>query len=112
VAVVWSRQPLPRSIQIKNKWNSTSIPPTPSWRAQDKVRITLEQAIKALHLGLRFGWVINATPLQLYPLQSAEVQIVQKAGWAPGRYGWVPKILPPTGLDFRTFQPVASRYTG
>jgi hypothetical protein len=28
-----------------------------------------------------------------------------------GRSGWVRKILPPRGIDPRTFQPVASRYT-
>jgi len=37
------------------------------------------------------------------------VAIVREAGWAPS--GQVRKISPPPGLDHRTVQPVASRYT-
>ena len=40
------------------------------------------------------------------------VPIVQEAGWAPGPV-WkvVENVAPPTGIDPRTVQPVASRYT-
>jgi hypothetical protein len=40
------------------------------------------------------------------------VPIVQEAGWAPGPV-WTnaENLAPPTGLDPRTVQPVASRYT-
>jgi len=40
------------------------------------------------------------------------VPLVQEAGWSPGLV-WmgVEKILPPTGFDPGTLQPVASHYT-
>ena len=40
------------------------------------------------------------------------VLIVQEAGWAPEPVWIGVENLAPTGFDHRTFQPVASRYTG
>ena len=39
------------------------------------------------------------------------VPIVQEAGWAPGPVWTGAENLAPLGLDPRTVQPVASRYT-
>jgi hypothetical protein len=41
----------------------------------------------------------------------ASLPVVQEAGWAPGRFGRVRNISPPTGHDPSTVQPLASRYT-
>ena len=38
------------------------------------------------------------------------VSIVQEAGWSPGPLGTSAENLASTGFDFRTIQPVASRY--
>jgi hypothetical protein len=38
--------------------------------------------------------------------------LYRRLGRPQGRYERVRKISPPTGFDPRTFQPVASRYTG
>ena len=46
------------------------------------------------------------------PLEREVVPIVQEAGWAPGHVWKRAEILtPPLGLDPRTLQPVACRYT-
>ena len=39
------------------------------------------------------------------------VPIVQEAGWAPGLVWIGAENLAPTGIRFRTFQPVVSHYT-
>jgi hypothetical protein len=54
------------------------------------------------------GWVVNATPRSLYLLERDPLHIIQEAGWAPGGV-W--KISNATGLDPRTSQTVAGRYT-
>jgi hypothetical protein len=53
--------------------------------------------------------VVNATPRVLYPRETDPVPTTQEAGC--GRPGRARKISPPTGIRYRTFQPVASRYT-
>jgi hypothetical protein len=52
--------------------------------------------------------VIKATPRPLYSQEREQVPIVREDGWFLGP---VRKISPPPGLDPRTVQPVASRYT-
>jgi hypothetical protein len=63
-----------------------------SHQVQVKVKSALEQATKAqrssrcvtlvfFNLSDRCGWVVNATPRQLYPRERAGTQ---EAGWAPG----------------------------
>ena len=54
---------------------------------------------------------VNATPQPLYPRERDPVPIVQEAGWAPGPVWTGAENLASTGLDPRTAQPVASRYT-
>jgi hypothetical protein len=56
--------------------------------------------------------VVNATPRPLYPRQRDPVPVVQEAGRAP-RPVWTSAEIspPPMGIDPRTVQPVASRYT-
>ena len=56
-------------------------------------------------------WVVNATPRLLYPREMAPVPIVKEDGWAPGPDWRRETFLPPPGLEPRTVQPVASRYT-
>jgi hypothetical protein len=53
-----------------------------------KVKFTLEQATKAQNggnLGARWGWVVNATPLPLYPREREPVPIVWRLGGPQGR---------------------------
>ena len=55
------------------------------------------------------GWVVNATPRLLYPLERPGTHRI--GGWVgPRASGQVGKILPPPGFDTRTVQPAASRY--
>ena len=60
-----------------------------------KLNFTLEQALKPrggvelysysfFNLGARRGWVVNATPRLLYPLERDPVPSVQEAGWYSG----------------------------
>ena len=54
-----------------------------------------------LNLGGRWGWMVSATFLPLYPRERAPLQIVQEAGWNPGLF-WTcvekGKSLSPTGV--------------
>jgi len=43
------------------------------------------------------GWVVNATPWSLYPLERHPVPIVQEAGWASGQVLKDAENLAPTG---------------
>jgi hypothetical protein len=57
------------------------------------------------------GWVVNATPLSLYPRERPGTHFI--GGWVGlraclDRYG---KSRPLPGFDPRTVQPIASRYT-
>jgi len=56
------------------------------------------------------GWVVNATLRSLYSGKDP-VPIVEEAGWASEQVRTGAEDLDPTGLDLRTVQPVASRYT-
>ena len=58
------------------------------------------------------GWVVCATPRPLYPRERTGTHC--KGGWVgprAGLEGYGKSRLPPPGLDPRTVQPVASRYT-
>jgi hypothetical protein len=57
------------------------------------------------------GWVVNATPRPLYPLERHGTHCI--GGWVGLRAGLdgCGKSRPPPGFDPRTVQPVASRYT-
>jgi hypothetical protein len=57
------------------------------------------------------GWVVIATPRPIYPREVYPVPIVQEAGWAPGQVWTGVENLAPPGIEPRTFQPAASRYT-
>jgi hypothetical protein len=58
------------------------------------------------------GCVVNATARPLYLRERDPVHILQEAGWAPGPvWTGAENLAPLTGLDPRTVQPVASRYT-
>jgi len=56
------------------------------------------------------GWMVSTTPRRFTPRKDT-VPTIQEAGWAPGPVWTVAKNLVPTGLDPRTVQPGASRYT-
>jgi hypothetical protein len=56
------------------------------------------------------GWVVNATPLLLYPRERDPVPILQGAGWASGPIWTGAENLAPLGFDPRILQLVASRY--
>jgi hypothetical protein len=57
------------------------------------------------------GWVVNATPRSLYPQERPGTHCI--AGWVGPSAGLdrCGKSRPPPGLDHRTVQLVASRYT-
>jgi len=59
------------------------------------------------------GWVVKAKPQLLYPRERPGTHCI--GGWvAPGpvwKGAEYLALLPPPGLDPRTVQPVASRYT-
>ena len=50
-------------------------------------------------------------PGRFYPRERPGTQLYRRLGGPQGRSGQVRKISPPPGLDPRTVQPVASRYT-
>ena len=56
--------------------------------------------------------MVNATARPLYPRERDPIPILQEAGLATGP-GWTgaENLAPPKGFDYRTVQPVASRYT-
>jgi len=55
------------------------------------------------------GWVVNATPGPLKPLERDPVSILQEAGWAQGQTGQV-RIFLPSAFGPWTHQPIASCY--
>jgi hypothetical protein len=55
----------------------------------------------------RWGWVVSTTPRPFYP----RYPLYRRLGGPQDRSGGVREISPPPGLDPRTVQPVASRYT-
>ena len=62
-------------------------------------------------LGARWGWVVNATPQPLYPLERPGTHCI--GGWVGPRAvldGWGKSRLPP-GFDPCTVQPLARPYT-
>ena len=61
--------------------------------------------------GTRRGWVVSSTPRPHFTPGKDPVPIVQEAGGGPqGRSGRAENLVP-TGIRFRTVQPVVSRYT-
>ena len=62
--------------------------------------------------GTRRGWGVSVTPRPLFTPAKDPVPILQEAGWAPGPvWTGAENLAPPPGLDLRTIQPLASRYT-
>ena len=57
------------------------------------------------------GWVVNATPLPLYPWGKSQYPLYRRLDRPQGRSGRVWKISSPPEFDHRTVQSVASRYT-
>jgi hypothetical protein len=77
------------------------------YRHELAYRVDTDIALPFPDLGARTGWAVSTTPRPLYP-----VPIVQEAGWVPGPAWTCSKNLaPPPGIDPRTVQPVANRYT-
>jgi hypothetical protein len=70
-------------------------------------------ALLTPNLGSRWGWLVNATPQILYPLETALVPIGREVGWAP-RLAWKGiekrKSHAPPGFEPQIFQPVTSHY--
>jgi len=87
-----------------------------------KINFTPELAMKTqkksrcklysfFNLGARWGQVFNPTPRPLHPRERDPLPIVKEVGVPHGHFGLAQKIPSPPGLDSRTVQPVASRYT-
>jgi hypothetical protein len=88
-----------------------------------KVKSTLEQATKAqrgsrgiaplflLFSALDGGGWSTSRPGRFTPGKESRYPLYRRLGGPQGRSGRVRKISPPLGLDPRTVQPVASRYT-
>jgi hypothetical protein len=51
-----------------------------TWRPNGGSR---DIAVLFLSLGVRMGWMVNATPRRIYPRQRDPVPIVEETGWAP-----------------------------
>jgi hypothetical protein len=63
------------------------------------------------NLGARWGWMINATPLPLYPRERESYPLRRRMSGSQGQTGWVRKIELLSGFDPRSLKRVASRYT-
>ena len=87
-----------------------------------RFKVTLEETTKAhkgssdiallfFNLGAIWGWLVNATPQPLYLRGRPGTRCT--GSWEGPRAGlnWCGKSLPHRGIDPRTVQPVASRYT-
>ena len=58
----------------------------------------------------RSGCVVSSTPQPQFTPGKDPVPILQEAGGPQSRSGWAENLVP-TGIRFRTVQPVVSRYT-
>jgi hypothetical protein len=56
------------------------------------------------------GWLVPH-PGRLTRRKETRYPLYRRLGGPQGRSGWLRKMSPPPGLDARTVQPVASRYT-
>jgi hypothetical protein len=87
-------------------------------------KFTQEQAMKVqeakkkkvqmysfFNLSARWGWVVNATPRRFTSEKETRYPLYRRLRAPQGRSGRMRKISPPSRLDPRTIQPVASRYT-
>ena len=79
---------------VNNNNNNKLLPEyrATSLKAQWKVGVFL---YSFSNLSARWEWVVNATPLPLYPRERDQILIIQEAGWAR-------KISPLPGFDPRT----------
>jgi hypothetical protein len=68
-------------------------------------------ALPFLDHGTRRGWGVNVTPWPLFTPGKGPVPIVREAGWATGPVRTGAENLAAPGIDPRTVQSVASRYT-
>ena len=60
--------------------------------------------------GTRRGWVVSSTPRPQFTAGREPVHIVREAGWATGPV-WTGAVNSvPTGIRYRTVQPVVSHY--
>jgi len=57
------------------------------------------------------GWVVNATPRPLYPLERPGTHCIGGCMGLRAGLDKCGKSRPPPGFDPRTVQPVTSRYT-
>jgi len=60
---------------------------------------------------LDVGWLVKATPRQLYPRKEARYPLYRRLGEPQGLSKRVRKISPLPGFDPGTVKPVVSRYT-
>jgi hypothetical protein len=65
----------------------------------------------SLTLALDGGWVVNAMPQLVYPLERGVLLIVQEAEWAQGPVWTGEENLAPTRILPWTIQPLAGCYT-
>jgi hypothetical protein len=74
---------------------------------------TMSRGIALLFLnhGTRREWGASHTLRPLFAPGKDPVPVVQEAGWAPGAVWTGAENIALTGIDLRTVQPVASRYT-
>ena len=68
-------------------------------------------ALLFLDHGTRRRWGVSSTSQPLFTPGKDPVPIVQEAVWAPGPVWTGAENLAPTGIRYRTVQPVACRYT-
>jgi len=73
-------------------------------------RVGRNKALLFHYHGTRRGWVVSSTPRPHFTPGKDPVPILQEAGWPQCRSGRAENLVP-TGIRFRTVQPVVSRYT-
>jgi hypothetical protein len=76
------------------------------------VKFTVEQTAKTqmgediyssvfFNFGVKWGWMVNATPRLLYPRERDTVPILQEAGWAPWPVWTGSEYFASTGMPFQ-----------
>jgi len=73
-------------------------------------RVGGDIALLFLDCGTRSGWVVSSTPRRILPQGKTRYLFYRRLGGPQGRSGQA-EILVPTGIEYRTVQPVVSRYT-
>ena len=93
---------------IAYKGKRLSSPHNGPWRHRGGAQV---QLYSLFNLCASWGWMVNTTPLSLYPQQRDSLPIEQEDGWTSDPVWTCAESLPPPGFDPWTVKPATSRYT-